>query len=194
METGTSRSLPLLCVCLTTTVQYSNCRRSSGNQIIIIEYQRIRLRSRSIDKSEVLSYFYEGKWLSEIVRKSVVRMVSYIIWGGEGKEQNSEKSVPLKGNIPSKNPRRYVFRGQKKIEIAKSGASGIRMLETAVDAVFDTQTGDIRDSGKRRAVLANNGRVRRHHLGNERIGSVSLRKEAMRKAQSSYSFREPEQC
>lgn len=68
------------------------------------------------------------------------------------------------------------------------------MLETAVDAASDTQTGDIRDSGKRRAVLANNGRVRRHHLGNERIGSVSLRNEAMKKAQSSYSFREPEQC
>lgn len=114
METGTSRSLPLLCVCLTTTVQYSNCRRSSGNQIIIIEYQRIRLRSRSIDKSEVLSYYYEGKWLSEIVRKSVVRMVSYIVWGGEGKEQNSEKPVPLKGNIPSQKPSQVRLPGSKK--------------------------------------------------------------------------------
>lgn len=108
------QSLPLLCVCLTTTVQYSNCRRSSGNQIIIIEYQRIRLRSRSIDKSEVLSYYYEGKWLSEIVRKSVVRMVSYIVWGGEGKEQNSEKSVPLKGNIPSQKPSQVRLPGSKK--------------------------------------------------------------------------------
>ena len=117
METGTSRSLLLLCVCLTTTVQYSNCRRSSGNQIIIIEYQRIKLRSRSIDdKSEVLSYYYEGNWLSEIVRKSVVRMVSYSL--GRGREgAKLRKLSSSQGEYAVQKPSQVRLPGEKKLRL-----------------------------------------------------------------------------